>query len=296
MAGKPARGGRAIGQLGARRGRSGLVAGSSAGDRSAASGRGCARHHRLRRRRRRRLRRPESDGRAHVDFPASSPHTLAVGGTMLYGDTDVVWWQSPGERTGSAGGSTGGGVSVVFPRPSWQDVQITSINPGSIDGRVVPDVAALAGPPFYDLIFMGQDQPNGGTSAATPLWAALIALMAARPRAAVEAAVPGAAALRRQRPATRPWGRPAAPTSPAAITHPRRSARATAPAPGSMPSAAGACLTARPCWPRCANARTACGARGQGRGSRSRAAGPTRHRSGPARGPRQSGADPPRGS
>ncbi|MDE3132589.1 MAG: S8/S53 family peptidase [Acidobacteriota bacterium] len=119
----------------------------------------------------------ETDGRAHIDFPASSPHVLAVGGTMLSGSSDVVWWQSPGERSGG-GGATGGGVSVVFPRPSWQNVQIASINPGSIDGRVIPDVAALAGPPFYDVIFIGQDQPNGGTSAATPLWAALIARMA----------------------------------------------------------------------------------------------------------------------
>lgn len=119
----------------------------------------------------------ETDGRAHVDFPASSPHALAVGGTMLTGETDVVWWQAPGERSGG-GGATGGGVSVIFPRPSWQDVHIASINPGSIDGRVVPDVAALAGPPYYDLIFNGQDQPNGGTSAATPLWASLIARMA----------------------------------------------------------------------------------------------------------------------
>jgi kumamolisin len=120
----------------------------------------------------------EDDGRAHVDFPASSPHVLAVGGTMLDGDVDVVWWESPGERTSSGGGATGGGVSTVFPRPSWQDVSIASINPGSIAGRVVPDIAALAGPPLYDLIFTGQDQPNGGTSAATPLWASLIALLA----------------------------------------------------------------------------------------------------------------------
>ena len=119
----------------------------------------------------------ESDGRAHVDFPASSPHALAVGGTMLSGETDVVWWQSPGERSGG-GGATGGGVSTIFPRPAWQDVQIASLNTGAIDGRVIPDVAALAGPPFYDLIFNGQDQPNGGTSAATPLWAALIARLA----------------------------------------------------------------------------------------------------------------------
>ncbi len=120
----------------------------------------------------------ETDGRAHVDFPASSPHVLAVGGTMLSGDVDVVWWESPGERTSSGGGATGGGVSVEFPRPSWQDVQIASLNPGSIDGRVIPDIAALAGPPFYDVIFMGKDSPNGGTSASTPTWASLIALMA----------------------------------------------------------------------------------------------------------------------
>ena len=52
---------------------------------------------------------------------------------------------------------------------------MTALNSGSIDGRVIPDVAALAGEPLYDLIFAGQPMPNGGTSASTPLWAALIA-------------------------------------------------------------------------------------------------------------------------
>ena len=118
------------------------------------------------------------DGRAHVNFPATSPFVLSVGGTMLTPE-EVVWWNAPGDRSVSGGGSTGGGVSVVFPRPSWQQVQVASLNLGSIDGRVVPDVAALAGQPFYDLIFEGQDSPNGGTSAATPLWAALIARIAA---------------------------------------------------------------------------------------------------------------------
>jgi kumamolisin len=119
-----------------------------------------------------------TDGRAHVDFPASSPHVLAVGGTMFDGDTEVVWWESPGERTQNGGGATGGGVSTLFPRPSWQDVNIASVNAGAIAGRVVPDVAALAGPPLYDLIFLGKDSPNGGTSAATPTWASLLALLA----------------------------------------------------------------------------------------------------------------------
>jgi kumamolisin len=119
-----------------------------------------------------------TDGRSHVDFPSSSPFVLSVGGTMLTGTkttiTEVAWWESPGTHAGN-GGATGGGVSVFFPRPKWQRVHIKSLNPGSIDGRVTPDVSALAGPPLYDLILLGVDRPNGGTSASAPLWAALIA-------------------------------------------------------------------------------------------------------------------------
>ncbi len=119
-----------------------------------------------------------NDGHAHIDFPSSSPNALGVGGTMLTqsGSTinEVTWWQSPGQRSGG-GGATGGGVSTVFPRPAWQNVKVKSLNSGSMDGRVAPDIAALSGPPYYDLIFVGKDAPNGGTSASAPLWAALIA-------------------------------------------------------------------------------------------------------------------------
>jgi kumamolisin len=121
----------------------------------------------------------EVDNRAHVDFPASSPFVLGVGGTMLNAplapSSEVVWWEAPGRRTNQGGGSTGGGVSVFYNRPSWQGVKVKSLNKGSIDGRIVPDVAAVAGNPFYDLIVLGRDSPNGGTSAAAPVWAALIA-------------------------------------------------------------------------------------------------------------------------
>jgi kumamolisin len=122
------------------------------------------------------------DGKAHIDFPSSSPNALGVGGTMLKkaasNINEVTWWESPGQRAGG-GGATGGGVSTVFPRPSWQTVKVKSLNSGSIDGRVAPDISALSGPPYYDLIFLGKDAPNGGTSASAPLWAALIARVSA---------------------------------------------------------------------------------------------------------------------
>jgi kumamolisin len=120
------------------------------------------------------------DGHAHVNFPASSPNVLSVGGTMLQGLDEVVWWQPPGRRTPAGGGSTGGGVSVIFERPSWQAVHVASLNHDGIDGRVVPDITALAGQPFYDLVLQGAPEANGGTSASTPLWAALLADLRSR--------------------------------------------------------------------------------------------------------------------
>ncbi len=97
-----------------------------------------------------------------------------IAGDGLEQSAEQVWWQSPGTRAGG-GGATGGGVSVLFPRPKWQSVKIASLNKGSIDGRVVPDVAAIAGPPLYDLVFVGKNAPNGGTSASAPVWSALLA-------------------------------------------------------------------------------------------------------------------------
>jgi kumamolisin len=118
------------------------------------------------------------DGLAHVNFPASSPHVLAVGGTMLEGDQEVTWWQPPGDRA-HGGGSTGGGISRVFGQPHWQNVEVGAPDGSGQMGRIIPDIAALAGPPFYQLVLQGKPAPNGGTSASAPLWAALIARSAA---------------------------------------------------------------------------------------------------------------------
>jgi kumamolisin len=123
------------------------------------------------------------DGHAHADFPASSPYVLAVGGTTIptKGGTgaDIVWKEGDGLRNDN-GGSTGGGVSDVNARPTWQSaITVQSVNPGSINGRVIPDVAANADwdASPYLLVLDGQSGPNGGTSAATPLWASLITLI-----------------------------------------------------------------------------------------------------------------------
>ena len=124
----------------------------------------------------------QTDDRAHCAFPASSPYVLAVGGTqMAHGDgrlIERVWHKKPGRRTANRkrrSGATGGGVSTRFERPKWQDVKVKSVNKNSIDGRVVPDVAALAGPPWYAMVLNGKWTTGGGTSASAPLWASLIA-------------------------------------------------------------------------------------------------------------------------
>ena len=116
--------------------------------------------------------------RARVDFPASSPYVLGVGGTQIGGINgkleEVTWWFTPGTRSGG-GASTGGGVSGIFDRPKWQNVRIKSGNHGAKNGRVVPDVAALAEGPRYSYVLFGKNERGAGTSASAPVWAALIA-------------------------------------------------------------------------------------------------------------------------
>jgi len=121
-----------------------------------------------------------SDGQPHADFPASSPHALACGGTSLQGDpatgtvsSETVW------NDGAGGGATGGGVSAVFAVPTWQATAGVPANPAGAPGRGVPDVAGNADPATgYQVLVDGQQTVVGGTSAVAPLWAALIARLA----------------------------------------------------------------------------------------------------------------------
>jgi kumamolisin len=119
----------------------------------------------------------ETDGQQHADFPASSPHILACGGTHLDADatgavaSETVW------NGGAHGGATGGGVSASFPLPSYQEhVGVPTRRGSGGTGRGVPDVAAVADPASgYEVLVDGQQLVFGGTSAVAPLWAALIA-------------------------------------------------------------------------------------------------------------------------
>jgi kumamolisin len=118
-----------------------------------------------------------SDGKNHVDFPASSPHVLACGGTKLQGNgssisSEVVW----NELTNNEG-ATGGGVSNFFPLPPWQASAGVPKPTNSAGGRGVPDVAGDADPTTgYAIRVDGKDMIIGGTSAVAPLWAGLIAV------------------------------------------------------------------------------------------------------------------------
>jgi kumamolisin len=121
-----------------------------------------------------------TDGHNHVDFPASSPHVLACGGTNLLGSGSTIASEAVWNETASNEGATGGGVSTVFALPTWQANANVPLA-GTFAGRGVPDVAGDADPETgYTVRVDGQTSVIGGTSAVAPLWAGLIALINAQ--------------------------------------------------------------------------------------------------------------------
>jgi kumamolisin len=117
-----------------------------------------------------------TDGQPHVDFPASSPYALACGGTKLAASASAITSEVVWNETARDEGATGGGVSVLFPLPAWQEQSAVPSSPKGGTGRGVPDVAGDADPlTGYQVLVDGQQAVIGGTSAVAPLWAALIA-------------------------------------------------------------------------------------------------------------------------
>jgi kumamolisin len=106
----------------------------------------------------------------NVDFPASSPLVLGCGGTSvptLNTGSEMVW-------NDGGGIATGGGLSELFAIPSYQ----TNVNVPGARFRGVPDVAGNADPSTgWSIIVDGKYYVIGGTSAVSPMWAALAACL-----------------------------------------------------------------------------------------------------------------------
>lgn len=116
-----------------------------------------------------------------VNYPASSPNAVDVGGTVLYG-TDSKSPQRALEYTWTY---TGGGTSAIFAKPTYQNgitpiLGICSYSPGGTTANVgkpcrgAPDVAAQSGDVAsngYGIVAQGETSyPGGGTSLSSPLW------------------------------------------------------------------------------------------------------------------------------
>ena len=103
-----------------------------------------------------------------VQFPAASPHVVAVGGTSLIRGAGGTWSQAAWPQAGS-------GCSAYEPKPSWQS------DPGCAK-RTVVDVAAVADPSTgVAVYYSGGWYLMGGTSAAAPIVAATYALAGPTP-------------------------------------------------------------------------------------------------------------------
>jgi hypothetical protein len=130
----------------------------------------------------------ESSEREFADYPASSPHVIAVGGTRLGLNAGV--WQE--ETVWNGAGAGGGGCATKLTAPAWQQSLADWSSVGCGAHRTVADVAADADPytgvsvydstPIRETIGKGEEVEYrgwvtiGGTSVASPIIAATFAL------------------------------------------------------------------------------------------------------------------------
>jgi kumamolisin len=119
-----------------------------------------------------------------VTWPASSPYLTAVGGTRLVLHRDnrraaeVAWNDLRWLSRPDGAGATGGGFSMISPRPPFQDGLRL---PGR--RRTLPDVSAAASNlPGWPVVFARRWVVDGGTSAAAPVIASAMASLSADQR------------------------------------------------------------------------------------------------------------------
>ena len=85
-----------------------------------------------------------------------------------------------------------GGFSKYFPRPSWQDAAVGTYLREHVSnatygyyapytnftrGRATPDIAAHSLSPDFQVVYNGRLSASGGTSAAAPVWGAIVGLL-----------------------------------------------------------------------------------------------------------------------
>ncbi|HYZ31372.1 MAG TPA: S53 family peptidase [Crenalkalicoccus sp.] len=111
----------------------------------------------------------DSDGPLQVEFGASDPFVIGVGGTKLVLGSDGAVAQE------TAWTGSGGGMSVLFDRPAFQaEVSV----PQGERKRLVPDVSLAAAPEEGALLVLhGRVTQIGGTSWSAPVWAGFCALI-----------------------------------------------------------------------------------------------------------------------
>jgi len=124
-------------------------------------------------------------GESSVEYPASSPHVVAVGGTRLGLGSGGAW---ASEKVWNGDGASGGGCSTIFEAPAWQQSVAGFAAVGCAGKRAVADVSADADPytgvAVYDSTPVKEENGSersgwvtmGGTSVASPIIAATFAL------------------------------------------------------------------------------------------------------------------------
>jgi subtilase family serine protease len=101
-----------------------------------------------------------------VDFPASSPHVIAVGGTTLVRASNTRGWSE------TVWSGTGSGCSSVYGKPYWEKDPLCL-------RRMVADVSAVADPATAVAVYAPTSSSSstwmmfGGTSVAAPLIAGI---------------------------------------------------------------------------------------------------------------------------
>lgn len=107
-----------------------------------------------------------------VEFPASSPHVTAVGGTSLVRAINTRGW------TETVWSGAGSGCSAVYAQPDWQN----GLSAACGSGRIVADTSAVADPNTGVAVYAPKNSTSsawmvfGGTSVGAPLIAGVYAV------------------------------------------------------------------------------------------------------------------------